>query len=148
AVILVLALTLPTTLILLLSGLPATQSRNPANRLFHTDAEIGALDWLNTHAPADSIVLSTIETGNYLPARTSLRAVIGHGPETIKLDMKQPQVQRFFAGDMSPEERRMLFDTYNVRYVIFPQGRNSPPSPDLKLIYDQDGYYIYEVLRQ
>jgi len=98
----------------------ATQWRDPANRLFHTEEEIAALDWLNAHAADDAIVLSEFDTGNYLPVRTSLRAFIGHGPETIRLDMKREQARRFFAGAMNADEQRSLFDTYRIRYIIFP----------------------------
>jgi len=156
AVALVIALTLPTSFLLIFSGMLAVQQASPNNRLFHTEAEIAALDWLNTHAPPDSIVLSDVDTGNYIPARTSLRSYIGHGPETICLDAKPPAcsvgkrdlVRRLFAGDMSAAERRALFDTNRIRYVIFPQGSsNTAPIPELTEIYNANGYVIYRVAR-
>jgi hypothetical protein len=156
AALTVLALTLPTTLLLLLSGVGAVQWYDPANHLFHTSVEIAALDWLNTHVPADSVVLSDFDTGNTIPARASLRVFIGHSPETICLDMlpgstctvsKRELVSRLFAGQMSADERRSLFSAYGIRYIIFPQGRADVNSPDLSLIYDDNDYHIYEVNR-
>ncbi len=138
-------LTVPTTFLLLISGIAAVQWRDPANRLYHSTAEIDALDWLNTHAPADAIALTDFATGNYLPARTSLRVVIGHGPETIHLEYKQEQAKWFFAGQMTAEERRSLFDTYRIRYIIYPQGRSAGGTSDLSLVYDENGYHIYQV---
>lgn len=145
AVASVLLLLLPTNMLLLLSGLLAAQSPNPANRLFHRPAEIAALDYLNANAPADSIVLSDFDTGNYLPARTSLRVVIGHGPETIRLDEKREQVRRFFDGQLSAQEQRALLRLYKVRYIIFPSGRSGPPSPDYRQVWSEGGYFVYEV---
>jgi hypothetical protein len=156
AVFTVLALTLPTTLILLRSGVSAVQQGDPASHLFHTDAEIAALDWLNTHVPAGSVVLSDFYSGNYLPARADVRAFIGHSPETVCLDVlpgsactvsKRDLVDRLFAGQMSADERRSLFSGYGIRYIIFPQGRADDGSPDLSLIYDENDYHIYAVNR-
>jgi hypothetical protein len=145
AVSAVILLTVPTTLILLFGGLLASRWHDPANRLFHAENEIAALDWLNTHGAADSIVLSDFNTGNYVPARTSMRAMIGHGPETIGLEGKLAQAQTFFAGQMSADERRSFLLAYRIRYVIFPGGQAATPAADLRLVYDQDSYKIYEV---
>jgi hypothetical protein len=147
AMLIVLLLVLPTNMLLLLSGIVAAQAPNPANRLFHRPAEMAAMDYLNANAPAGSIVLTDFDTGNYLPARTSLRVVIGHGPETIRLGEKREQVRRFFDGDMSAEEQRALLRLYNVQYIIFPAGRSGPPSPDYRQVWSEGGYYVYAVNR-
>jgi hypothetical protein len=141
----VVLLTVPTTFLLLLFGMLAIRWHDPGNRLFNAENEIAALDWLNTHGAADSIVLSDFNTGNYVPARTGMRAMIGHGPETIGLGAKLAQAQKFFAGQMSAEERRAFLNTYRIRYVIFPGGQIAINAADLSLIYDQDSYHIYEV---
>jgi hypothetical protein len=146
AVAVVFMLTLPTTFLLLISTAFAARLPGGNNRLFNNVQDIAALDWLNTHIPAASVVLSDIKIGNYLPARTSLRAFIGHGPETINLEAKRKLVDRFFGPGMNGAERRALFDTYNIRYVIFPAGLRAPDWSDLWLIYYQDAYKIYEVV--
>ncbi len=139
----VVALTVPTTFILLLSGIPAVRWDNPANRLFHTRGEIQALDWLNLNAPADSVVLSTVEIGNYLPVRTSLRAFVGHSPETLYMDVKEPLMHDYFAGILSTDRRRSLYDSYGIRYVI--SGQDALPFAELQLLYDRESYRIYRV---
>jgi hypothetical protein len=147
AMLIVLLLALPTNALVLLSGTLAAQLPNPTNRLFHRPAEMAAMDYLNANAPADSIVLTDFNTGNYLPARTSLRVVIGHGPETIRLDEKREQVRRFFDGEMSAEEQQALLRMYNVRYIIFPAGHSGPPSPYYAQVWGEGGYFVYEVNR-
>jgi hypothetical protein len=144
----ILALALPTSLLLLFSGTLATQDRDPGNRLFHTDSEIAALDWLNQNAVPGSVVLSNFATGNYLPARTSLRAFIGHGPETIGLPEKQQQVTRLLAGQMPAEEQWGLFERYSIHYVIagpVSDLTENTVSSMLSLVYNRGGYRIFEV---
>jgi hypothetical protein len=72
---------------------------------------------LDAVAPADTIVLSTKETGNYLPVYTDLVAYVGHGPETLNATAKTARAERFFQDELSPAERRDLLRA--VDYVFF-----------------------------
>lgn len=149
AVIGLLVVSLTSTIMLALGTTLAARNTDPTNIVFHhPPAEIAALDWLNTHVPADSVVLCSLEVGNYLPARTSLRAFIGHGPETLYLDKKTQLYKRFIAGQMSADQRRDLFAANHIRYVIVEPGQSAPDAPDLSLLYNQDGYMVYEVATQ
>ena len=49
---------------------------------------------------------------------------------------------------MSADERRMLFDTNHIRYVIVEPGLSTPDAPELSLLYNQDGYMVYEETRR
>jgi hypothetical protein len=142
--VMIIVLLIPTPLILFMSGIPAGQWFHPANYLFHSTAEINALDWMNTHLPANSVVLSSKEVGNYLPVRTSLRAFIGHSPETLNLDRKLPLVADFLADTMTPTDRQALYKTYGIQYVIAHESVLN--YLELRLLYDQASYRIYEVL--
>jgi len=146
AVIAVLIISLASTVTLVLGTALTARTSDPGNLLsHHSTAEIAALDWLNTHAEPDSVVLCSLVIGNYLPARTSLRAFIGHGPETLRLGEKELLVNHFFAGQMSADERRALFDANHIRYVFVEPGVGILSMPELSLLYNQDGYMIYEV---
>lgn len=111
----VLALVLPTALLLWLGGL--VSALNPDRPLFRPRAEIAALDRLNAIAPPDSVVLSSKETGNVIPAYTDLIAYVGHGPETIDAGSKEARARAFFTGTLAPDERRALLDA--VDYVFY-----------------------------
>jgi len=147
-VIALLVVSLASTLMLALGTALTARTPDPGNVLFHSTAEIAALDWLNTHAEPDSVVLCSFFVGNYLPARTSLRAFIGHGPETLRLGEKTQLVDRFFAGQMSADERRALFDANHIRYIIVEPGMRAPDAPELSVLYNQDGYMVYEATRR
>jgi hypothetical protein len=75
------------------------------------------MDALNAVAPRDSVVLALQETSVVLPARTDLKTYIGHGPETLDWERKEPQVDAFFAGTLDAEARAALLA--QVDFVFF-----------------------------
>lgn len=111
----VLTLALLTTILLLLGG--TFSAMNQARPLFYDRTDTRAMARLNAQVPQNSVVLSTKETGNILPAHTNLVAYAGHGPETLKGKKKIDQAERFFSGDMPPDERHALLK--HVDYVYF-----------------------------
>lgn len=145
-------LTLPTSLLVLVGGVLA--AAKPNWPIFHLTAEIAAMDWLSRYAPPGAVVFAAFETGNYLPVRADVRAFLGHGPETVRAGEKQATVDAFFAGEMTVAARAALFTEHRIRYVFYgPQEGATPGAPapvwaaDLKMIYQKDGYTLYEVLQ-
>ncbi len=148
---LVLLATLPVTLFLLLGGfLTALGSQPPT---FHPAAEIAALNWLNEHAAPGEVVLGSFETGNIIPAYTNLRVYVGHGPETLYAVPKTRETERFFSGEMTADERTILYEQMRIRYVFYGQAERKivPESTelpewanDLTVIYTEGVYTIYE----
>jgi len=85
------------------------------------------MDALNRVAPRDAVVLCLKETGNYLPARTELKAYVGHGPETLNAREKERLAEQFFAGELDTEARRSLLAS--VDYVFFGPLEQSQSDP-------------------
>lgn len=147
----VLALALPTALLLWLGGL--VSALNPDRPLFRPRAEIAALDRLDAIATRDAVVLSSKETGNVLPAYTDLIAYVGHGPETIDSGRKERQAEDFFAGTLNADERRALLDAVDVVFygpLEIPEGRarSLDWAAGLRLLpgfAPDDPYVVYEV---
>ncbi|HVO68899.1 MAG TPA: hypothetical protein VMT24_02570 [Aggregatilineaceae bacterium] len=110
-----LLLALPTSALLWLGG--TFSALRPDRPLFHPRVELSAMDTLNQVAPRDAVVLCLKETGNYLPARTDLKAYVGHGPETLNAKEKETLAEQLFAGDLDAEARRSLLSS--VDYVFF-----------------------------
>jgi hypothetical protein len=151
---------LSTALILLGSILAAN---NPSRPLFRPTGEIIALNWLNSRAAPDSVVLSSVEIGNVLPAYTHLRPFVGHGPETLEWQRKTDLVGRFFRDEMTADERAALYDstclasqpqlcTDPAEYLIYGwheqalAPEDTPPNwlEEWTLIYEAGRYQIYE----
>jgi hypothetical protein len=127
---------------------------SPERPLFRPQAEITAMDWLALYANEDAIVLSTRSIGNVLAARHNIQVYIGHGPETIDSDTKQRQTEDFFSDEMpQPEQQQLLA---SVDYIFYGQTErelgnhttvDTAPAwmASVRLIYDHNGYQIFEV---
>jgi hypothetical protein len=139
-------------------------SLNLSRPLFRPVEEIRALNWLNAKAPADSVVLAAYDsgtlnpphegdTGNLIPAYTNLRPYAGHGPETVQSSQKDAQLRRFFANQMTADERLALYESANIHYIFYgplehalsPTGQPEWAN-DAELIYDEGRYQIYRVI--
>ncbi len=138
---------------------------SPSRPVFRPTAELATLDWLNNNAPADSVILTAfdtgklspptdIDTGNLIPAYTNLRPYVGHGPETAHATDKDALTRRFFADQMSADERHSLYKSVDIRYIFYGPleqtlltDTSSIPAwqSDAQKIYDTDGYQIWQI---
>jgi len=159
----VIMLTVPTNLLLILgNGVEVAQRKAP---IFHSGAELDALDWLRTHTAPDDTVLCAYETGNYVPARAGNRVLLGLGTETIHVERKRAEVLRFFDAAQTDAWRQELLKRYQVAYVLIGPNERALGSfnPDrasyLHVVYAasstsgghgasaDDSYTIYQVRR-
>ncbi len=144
-----------TSVFLLFGGFLAAS--NPGRPIFRPAEEIAAFDWLAANAEPDAVILTAPETGNAIPAYTSLRTYMGHGPETLHWQDKTETLTRFYRGELDEDERSRLYaggehdswDYAPVRYVYFGEreralrGDSMAWADGLTLIYDVDGVQIY-----
>lgn len=118
---------------------------------FRDGGEVRAFDWLNQRTTVDDVVLSSFETGNYLPAHVAVRAFFGHNQETAYSDLKRSLVAEFFNAATPSASREKFLRDWPITYVFYGplekqlglidlSGLN-----DLTLVYDQFGYQIYQV---
>jgi hypothetical protein len=118
---------------------------------FRESGEIAAFGWLRDHAEKDSIVLGSFQTGNALPAWAPVHVVIGHGPESANLAKLKPQVESFYSGDMSLDERESFFENQRVDYIFFGPRElmngadEASLASDLERVYHQGEYSIFRV---
>lgn len=119
---------------------------------FRDGTELAALRWLDQRVTYDDVILSSYNTGNFLPAMVSAKAFLGHGPETAYSQDKQKLVAKFYASATPDDWRREFLSEWPITYVFFGPlekkvGQFDPAQADfLKLEYDQDGYRIYRVV--
>lgn len=147
--------------LLLLFALVTGGSTNNAT-VFPSTSQIAAFNWLAAHGERNSVILSAVSTGNALPAYTDLRTFMGHGPETLYWREKTDQLQHFYRGELSPQERETLlhhpcapsFECVGaVRYVFYGEAERLLTAPDdpvwtqdtgISLIYESAGVQIYQ----
>ena len=118
---------------------------------FRDGAELAALRWLDERVTYDDVILSSYNTGNFLPVVVGAKAFLGHGPETAYSDEKRELVRQFYDVETTDEWRRAFLSKWPIAYVFLGPlekkvGQFDPAQVDyLTLEYDRDEYRIYRV---
>jgi uncharacterized membrane protein len=80
--------------------------------------EMAAMEWLADHSPLEAIVLSSYDTGRYVPALSGRRAFLAHWAQTLNFYDKRTRVERFFDAGVDDAERLETLQTFGVDYVL------------------------------
>jgi hypothetical protein len=104
-------------LVLSLGVLKSDRQADPFARLYLTQDEVNAMQWLLAHAQGE-VVLASPRTGALLPGRAGVRVFAGHPYETINAKVKQAQAEAFFRDELSDDEWQGLQDRYHIRFVF------------------------------
>lgn len=110
----------------------------------HTD-ERAALIWLAQNAAPNSILLAPRTVSNHAPSFAPVRTYSGHGPETLYTTEKASTTQAYFAGELSPETRRALYQERPIDYVIFDAMPPAWAPTELTLRYQQGDFSVWQV---
>ncbi|MFQ5616526.1 MAG: hypothetical protein ACE5GO_08715 [Anaerolineales bacterium] len=122
------------TLLLLAGGVMGVA--DPKEPVFRPVEEIAAFQLLREQAEPGDVVLASFETGNALPAWAPVRVVIGHGPESVRLDELRLRVAAFYQPDTDDclqsldADRKALLDEFDVRYVFWGRAERNLGSWD------------------
>ena len=125
------SLALLTNLIVLAGGFVAASAQNP--KIYLARDEWDALTWLDANAAPNALVLSSPETGLFIPAHTGRRVLYGHPYETVNADAMEAAVTAFFDGTLTEAERQSLLNGYDVDLIFYgPRERDlgSIPVPE------------------
>ena len=124
---------------------------NPSEPIFRNADEVAAYTYLSKEASPGSVILSSFEIGNNLPAWAPVRVVMGHGPETVGLEMIKTDIDNYFNQDYKTEACGEFFEEYKIDYLFWGpvEAREWAIDPGtldcLKPIYNGQGYQIFEV---
>jgi hypothetical protein len=99
--------------------------------LYLTAAEDQALNWMREQAPPGSVILSSPAFGQFIPAFTPQRVVIGHWAETVNEAEIRPRVAHFYSDASTPADRCFDLKQWGVNYVIL-----GPRERDLGATWD------------
>jgi hypothetical protein len=84
-----------------------------------SQGEDAALTWLDQHTEKNAVVLSGLNLGQKVPARSDARAFLSHWAQTVDYFRKQEQVRAFFTGATSDQARQALLQQFKVTYVLY-----------------------------
>ncbi len=138
------------SLILILGGIRLVLA--PEVPVFRSAEEVEAFDMLAQIIEPGSVVLTSFETGNALPAYAPVRVVIGHGPESADLNLLEPQVESLYQGAVDEARMEEFLAAWNVDYVWFGPleqalGAWNPGSnPAFELVLENGAYAAYRYL--
>lgn len=111
----------------------------------------GAFAWLEKNGDDSTVVLSGTITGNFVPARSGRRVVVGHNVETIDLSQKMPNIRRYFGADTDAGWRRTyLIDNRVTHVLVGPREERVTPfratqEPYLVPVYQRGNVTLYRV---
>lgn len=100
--LLVVMLIIPTNLMIILGGIQAVAVRE--SKVFLRQEEIAALEWIDSNAEQDALILASPEMGLLIPAYTGRRVLYGHPFETINAEQMEFAVVDFLNGRINLEE--------------------------------------------
>lgn len=121
------ALLLPSSLLLYAGSIQT--AIHPASPAFLPQDQVESYTWLAENLPEGSVVLTSYRTGNSLPAYAPLRVVVGHGPESVNLDLLLPEVEAFYTGAL--DNPCAWLQEQDVDYVYDGPNEQEPERHDL-----------------
>jgi hypothetical protein len=149
--VLLVALTLPSTLVVITSAGLAAAAGHPDTVV--SRAELAAVEWLAEHSQPEETILASYELSGFIAARSGRRVFMGHWAETVNLQQKRAKVIRFY-GSASDAERQRLLQDNDIRYVILgPRERaigcfDPSQAPYLRAVFHTQDVTIYQVVKE
>jgi len=110
--------------------------------VFISQNEIRCYQAVQQNANVNDVVMASYETGNALPAWAPVKVLIGHGPESIKLQEVQPLVHQIYQSSTLENERVSIMKKFDVKYIYW--GRHEASLGDWKPTMNQGYHLIYE----
>jgi len=116
AFFILLALSVPSNLIVIASGLVSVAAQDEI--LVIGDDEISSYEWLGAEGESGSIVLANEQHGNRIPAFASMRVLYGHPFETPNAIEQLELVERLLSSEVDPTVVMNEIMELDIRYVL------------------------------
>jgi hypothetical protein len=107
--------------------------------------EWAALAWLRDEGNPDEVVLCSTRMGTFVPAWAGQPVVYGHPFETVNAEERKAQVEAYWAGEMSVEERETFLQENRVGYILFGAEIGDWRLESGDLVFEADGVRVYDV---
>jgi hypothetical protein len=143
-------LVLPSTFFLITGGINA--AIRPGMPVFRPADEVEAFSFISEQLDSKSVILTSYQTGNPLPAWVPLTVMVGHGPESTNLARSLSFVEEFFNSDLCNQKCRDFLIENKVQYVFWgPEeqklGSGNPERMDVShLVFNRGKYKIFEII--
>ncbi len=145
AAILVTMLAIPTNLVIGLSALQAIKTHDA--RIYLSQGEADALQWIATNTPEEAVILAAPETGLLIPAYSGKRVLYGHPYETVDALRQKERVTRLFSGKAPAVEASNLFGEADYLFIGPREAQLGDVAlpPNLELVYATQGVRVFRI---
>lgn len=103
------------------------------SKIYLTNDEVAALQWLEGHAVAGDVVLADERLGLFVPGWTGARTVYGHPMETIDATLKRAEVERYYV-----QGNAIVLNKYPVTFIL-----GGPPPMGWHMLYQSGSLAVY-----
>jgi hypothetical protein len=124
-------LIIPSSLIIMINGIMT--ALNPVEPIFISSQKENSYDQIGKLVEPGSRIMADYQTGNELPVWTPVYMAMGHGPESIHLDLVKADTNNYFGLSILDTERLAILDKYNIDYVLKEKGKELFPVSGEKL---------------
>ena len=114
--LMILVVSFLTNIIFITSNLSIVQSQN--SMFILSQDESSALRWLRENTENSDILISSPSLSNFIPGRTGRKVVYGHPFETVDAQVREDEVNNFYANFFSMEEQRKYLIDQSIDWVI------------------------------
>jgi hypothetical protein len=140
--ILLIAFSLPTNMIVLLAARQGVATHDP--QIYLRRDEANALDWILKNTPENALILSAPGTGLFIPAYTGRRVIYGHPYETVDAKASKLAVTKFYESNGQTLGDLGRFD---IDYVFWGPREQALGSrldrPNLRQVYQSGDVIVY-----
>ena len=118
--------------------------------IFEPRGNVDAASWLATNTGPSDVVLSSLQTGNYLGGRIPGRVVVGHGAGTLDVEGKESLVKAFFDQAAAASVKQEILVQQRVSYVVLGEreralGGGSLSGDSFTLVFRAGDVGVYSV---
>jgi hypothetical protein len=142
-------LMIPSSVIIMISGI--LTGLNPAAPIFIPNQKVISYEQIGKTLEPGSRILANYQTGNELPVWSPVYMAMGHGPESIHLEVVKADADKYFGLSITDTERITILEKYYIDYVLkekgkelFPVGGKKLPC-FLELINEDNNFELFRV---
>lgn len=123
----------------------------PPQVMYPVNDFYNGLKWLESKTSHQTVVLSKITAGNYIPAYSGNFVYLGHAGETPDFNTRIDKTNIFFTGNMNEKQAQNFLRSENISYIFYgPQEKENSLKEIgdykfLKPVYKSSLVIIYEV---
>lgn len=124
---------------------------NPPQIMYPLTDFYNGLIWLENNTGKDTVVLSKITAGNYIPAYSGNFVYLGHGSETPHYEQRSLIASGFFSGNLTEKEAYEFLKTEHIGYIFYGPQEKENSQKDistyqfLKPVFQSNQVIIYKV---